>query len=170
LSHCAKCGATLPEDAAYCPCCGASQEAQQVAVSQPQSHRNLSMILVLAGGILGLAFSIFSLAMVPLFVGIMNYHWMTNGLGVLGRYGGYGMMGYPRIGVFFGGVMLLWILLGVTGSILTIYSGLKLGSDFSKASATIAIIGGALLLIAFSWLPALIVLAGSVLAYVGESR
>jgi hypothetical protein len=119
---------------------------------------------------LGLVFSFLSLVMVPAFVGVMNYDWMTNGLGVLGRYGGYGMIGYPRISVFFGGVMLLWVLLGLAGSILAIYGGLKLTSDFSRASATIAIIGGALLLITFSWLPAVVVLAGSVLAYVRESR
>jgi hypothetical protein len=121
---------------------------------------------VLVGGTLGLGSSLFALMMIPFFAGTVNYDWMIRGWSMMGRYGGYGMMGYPRLDLFFGGVMLLWTVFGLIGSIIALYSGLKLRSNYGKVSAAIGIIGGGLLLVAFSWLPALIVLAGSIMAYV----
>jgi hypothetical protein len=166
LGSCVKCGAKLPKYAAYCSTCGASQETRQAVVATTQNHRDLSIILVLAGGTLGSAFSLFALMMIPFFASTVNYDWMIHGWSMMGRYSGYGMMGYPRLGLYFGGVMLLWALFGLIGGILALYSGLKLRSDYGKVSAAVGIIGSILLLITFSWLPGLIALAGSIIAYV----
>ncbi len=162
MAFCVKCGAKMPDGATFCPSCGASQQqAQQVAAPQTRGHRELATALVLIGGVLGLVFALLSLVMISLFAGVVNF-----GLGFMGQYGGFGMMGFPRFGMFVGAMMLLWSGVGIVGALLAIYGGLKLRQDYGKGAATMGIIGGVLLLITFSWLPGLIVLAGSILAYV----
>ena len=91
---------------------------------------------------------------------------MIFGQRMMAEYGGFGVMGYPRFDPLFGGLMLLWSGAGLVGALLAVFSGVKLRRDYAKGSAIIGIIGGVLLLVTFSWLPGLIVLAGSILAYI----
>jgi hypothetical protein len=88
--------------------------------------------------------------------------------GMMRGYGAFGMMGVPQFGMLFGvslAMVMLWFGVGFVGALLAIYSGVKLHQNYSKNCATIGIIGGVLLLITFSWLPGLIVLAAGFLAY-----
>ena len=129
------------------------------------SHRELAMVLILIGGVLGLVFALVSLAMVPFMAGMLGY-----GYGMMWQYGGimdrYGMFGYPRFGLeIMAGVMFVWSLLALVGALLSIYSGLGLRRKYANNIAFIGIVGGVLLLVTFSWLPSLLVLAGSILAY-----
>jgi len=163
LAFCLKCGMKLPEGAAFCPSCGVPQ--QMVATSRAKDHSDLATALVLIGGVLGLLFALFSLVVIPFFARMMGY-----GLGMMGQYGGFGMMGYPRFGMLVGGMMMLWSGVGLVGALLAIYSGVKLRQTYAKSAATVGIVGGVLLLMTFSWLPGLIVLAGSILAYVEYAR
>jgi len=119
----------------------------------------------LIGGILGLVFAVVSLAMVPFMAGILGY-----GYGMVWQFGGfidrYGMFGYPRVGIeIMTGVMFLWSLLALVGAFLSIYSAVRLGRERTRNIAFIGIVGGVLLLVTYSWVPSLMVLAGSILAY-----
>jgi hypothetical protein len=123
------------------------------------------MVLILIGGVLGLLSASVSLTIVPFMAGMLGY-----GYGTMWRFEGimdrFGMFGYPRFGhEIMAGIMLLWSLLGLVGALLSIYSGLGLRRKYANNIAFTGIIGGLLLLLTFSWLPSLLVLAGSVLAY-----
>lgn len=161
MPFCMNCGAKMPDGATFCPSCGAPQQVQRVATAQTKGHRELSTVLVLIGGVLGLVFALASLLVIPLFA-----HIMILGQPMMTQYGGFGMMGYPRFGVLFGGLMLLWSGVGLVGALLAVFSGLKLRRDDAKGPAMIGIVGGVLLLVTFSWIPGLMVLAGSILAYI----
>jgi len=129
------------------------------------SHRKLASVLILIGGLLGLVFGVVSLAMVPFMAGILGY-----GYGMVWQFGGfidrYGMFGYPRVGMgIMTGMMFLWSLLALVGAFLSIYSALRLGRERTRNIAFIGIVGGVLLLVTYSWVPSLMVLAGSILAY-----
>ncbi len=105
----------------------------------------------------------FSLAIISFFAGTMDFAG-----GMMRRYGAIGMMGIPQFGMLFGvslGLVMLWFGVGFVGALLAIFSGLKLHQNYSKNWAAMGIIGGVLLLITFSWIPGLIVLAGGILAY-----
>lgn len=163
MPFCINCGAKLSEGARFCSSCGVSQQAGLVAVAQPKGHRSLAIALVLIGGVLGLVFALFSLAIISFFAGTMDFAG-----GMMRRYGAIGMMGIPQFGMLFGvslGLVMLWFGVGFVGALLAIFSGLKLHQNYSKNWATMGIIGGVLLLITFSWIPGLIVLAGGILAY-----
>jgi hypothetical protein len=121
----------------------------------------LASALVVIGGVLGLVFALVSLLVIPFFAGMMIF-----GQRLMAEYGGFGMIGYPRFGVLFGGLMFVWSGVGLAGALLATYSGFKLRRYYARGAAIIGIIGGVLLLVTFSWLPALMVLAGSILAYV----
>jgi len=130
------------------------------------SHKQLAVVLILIGGVLGLLFAMLSLAMVPFMGGMLGYGYrmMWQYGGIMGR---YGMFGYPRLGLeFMTGVMFVWSLVALLGALLSIYSGLKLRRKYAKNIALIGIVGGVLFLVAFSWFPGLLVLAGAILAYV----
>jgi hypothetical protein len=60
----------------------------------------------------------------------------------------------------------VWSLVALLGALLSIYSGLSLRRKYAKNITIIGIVGGVLLLVAFSWFPGLLVLAGAILAYV----
>ena len=134
-------------------------------VAELSAVRRVALILILIGGITGLLFAIVSLAMVPFMAGILG-----NDYGTIWQYGGlldrYGMVGYPQVGLeIVAEVMFLWSLIALVGGFLSVYSALRLARKFATDFAFIGIVGGVLLLVTFSWLPSLLVLAGSVLAY-----
>jgi hypothetical protein len=126
--------------------------------------KDLGIVLVLIGGIVGLIFASVSLAMVPFMAS-----WMGYGYAIVWQYGGmmvrYAMFGYPDFGhEMMSSVMFVWSVLGLAGALLSIYCGLKLRQGYLWRIAVIGIMGGTLLLFTFSWLPGLSVLAGSVIA------
>jgi hypothetical protein len=130
------------------------------------SLKDLGTVLMLIGGIVGLIFASVSLAMVPFMA-----RWMGYGYAMVWQYGGimvrYAMFGYPDFGLdMMSGVMFVWSLLGLAGALLSIYCGLKLRQRHVKKIAVIGIIGGIILLLTFSWLPAFSVLAGSIMMYI----
>ena len=125
--------------------------------------KDLGVVLVLTGGIIGLIFAFLSLAMVPFMVGWMGYNYA-----IVWQYGGmmvrYAMFGYPDFGhEMMGSVMFVWSMLGLAGALLSIYCGLRLRQRYLWRVALIGIMGAFLLLLTFSWLPGLSVLAGSII-------
>ena len=130
------------------------------------SYTRLAEVLILLGGILGLVIALVSLTMVPFMAGVLGYSY-----GIMWQFGGmmmgtYGIFGYPQFGLaVMSGVMVVWSLLGLAGALLSIFCGLKLRQEHTKNVSFIGSIGGVFLLLTFSWLPGLMVLAGSVLLY-----
>ena len=115
---------------------------------------------------MGLVFAVCSLAMIPFMAGILYY-----GFGMIWQYGEmmgkYGMFGYPQVDLgIIAVVMLAWTMIMFVGAILSIYCSVRLRQDYAKNVAFFGIVGGILLLLTFSWLPALLVLVGSTIAYV----
>ena len=128
-------------------------------------YEGLAKVLILLGGILGLVIALISLIMLPFMAGILGYGygmmWAYGGM-MMGRY----MFGYPQFGLaMMPTVMVVWSFIGLVGALLSTLCGLKLRNEHSKNVALIGSIGGVLLLLTFSWLPGLMVLAGSVLIY-----
>jgi len=122
--------------------------------------------MILLGGTCGLMIASVSLTLVPFMAGILG-----NGYEVMWEYGGmmmgrYGMFGYPQLGLtMMATVMLVWSLLGLVGALLSILCGLRLRHEHTKNVVFMGLTGGVLLLLTFSWLPGLVVLAGSFLLY-----
>ena len=118
------------------------------------------------GGILGLAISVISITLVPFMAGVMGY-----GYGVMWWYGGmmmnrYGMFGYPQVGLdMVPVVMAIWSLFRLIGGSLAVYCAVKLRSGYTMNVIFVGVIGGIFLLLSFSWLASILVLAGSILLY-----
>ena len=118
------------------------------------------------GGILGLAISVISLTLVPFMAGVMGY-----GYGVMWWYGGmmmdkYFMFGYPQVSLdMVPVVMVIWSLFGLIGGSLAVYCAMKLRSGYTMNMIFVGAIGGIFLLLSFSWLASLLVLAGSIFLY-----
>ena len=118
------------------------------------------------GGILGLAISVISLTLVPFMAGVMGY-----GYGVMWWYGGmmmdkYFMFGYPQVSLdMVPVVMVIWSLFGLIGGSLAVCCAVKLRSGYSMNMIFVGAIGGIFLLLSFSWLASLLVLAGSIFLY-----
>lgn len=118
------------------------------------------------GGILGLVISLISLSMVPFMASLLGY-----GYGVIWQYGGmmmgkYDLFGYPQFGLdIMPSVMTIWSLLGLVGGSLSVFCGLRMRRSHTSNMIFICAIGGVLLLLSFSWLPSLMVLAGSLLLH-----
>ncbi|MGA2783362.1 MAG: hypothetical protein ABSF09_01500 [Candidatus Bathyarchaeia archaeon] len=129
-------------------------------------HKDLAIILILIGGILGLLFALFALVLVLFIAGIASYGYLTVWLyGVF--VARYGMFGYPDFGSsLMTEVMFVWSLLGLVGSGLSIYCGLTLRVKWGRNVVFIGLVGGFLLLLAFSWLSSLLVLGGAILGYI----
>ena len=102
--------------------------------------------------------------MVPFMASLLGY-----GYGVIWHYGGmimgkYGLFGYPQFGLdIMPSVMTVWSLLGLVGGSLSVFCGLRLRRRHASNMIFICAIGGVLLLVSFSWLASLMVLAGSLL-------
>jgi len=130
------------------------------------SYHRFARILIVLGGILGLAISLMSLSMVPFMASLLG-----GGYGVIWQYGGmimgkYDLFAYPQFGLdMMAGVMTIWSLLGLVGGSLSLFCGLRLRRRHTSNMIFICAIGGVLLLLSFSWLPSLLVLAGSLLLH-----
>ena len=122
----------------------------------------------MVGGTLGLVSAMTAFTMNPFMAGLMGTEYAT-----IWQYGGmigkYGMFGYPEFGLaVMTEVMFVWSLIGLAGAVLSIYCGIKLQQNWTRDVAFIGLEGGFLLLLTFSWLPSLLVLAGAALAYVEQ--
>lgn len=126
---------------------------------------NTAIILILIGGSLGFVFTLGSFATGLFMAGILGYEY-----GAMWEYGSminrYGFFGYPQLELdMMNNVIFVWSLLGFAGSMLSMTCGLKLRNNYSNSVVFVGLIGGVLMLLAYSWLSALMVLAGSMLAY-----
>lgn len=106
--------------------------------------------------------------MVPVMAGMITY-----GYGTVWRYSAimstYGMFGYPEFEpVYLTTVMSMWNLVGLVGTLLSIYCGIKLRKKWVRNVTFIGLVGGVLLLLTFSWLSSLLVLTGSILACIEQ--
>lgn len=129
-------------------------------------HKDLAIILILIGGILGLLLALVALVLVLFIADIASYGYL-----IVSQYGvlmaRYGMIGYPEFGSsLMTEVMFAWSLLGLAGSVLSIYCGLTLRKKWERNVVFTGLVGGFILLLAFSWLPSLLVLGGAILGYI----
>lgn len=129
-------------------------------------HKDLASTLILLGGSLGFIFVLISLLMALFMAGMISY-----GYGTVLRYGvlisAFGMFGYPEFEpAYLTAVMAVWSLIGLVGTLLSIYCGIRLRKNEGGNVAFLGLVGGVLLLMAFSWLSSLLVLVGSILTYV----
>jgi hypothetical protein len=109
--------------------------------------------------------------MIPFMAGILGF-----GYGMMWQYGGmmmvkYDLFGYPQFGLdMMPGVMTIWSLLGLFGGSLSVCFGLRRERHNTRNLTFVSTIGGVLLLLSFSWLPSLMVLAGSILLYFEQAQ
>ena len=125
------------------------------------SIRLLMTVMIILGGVLGLFFGMISFLSTSLMANIMSYGYATvwQYASMLGQ---LGMIGYPGLGVALHQIMVLWSILSLTGAILATYGGIRLARTLDPTAISLSFLGGILLLLAFSWLPAIIVIASSI--------
>jgi len=75
--------------------------------------------------------------------------------------GKYGMIGYPGLGVALYQIMVFWSVLSLAGAIVATCAGISVARSLSLKAILLSVLGGILLLLTFSWVPAFIVIAGS---------
>ena len=128
-------------------------------------HKDLAIILILIGGILGFLLALVALVLVLFIAGIASYGYLiVSQYGALAR---YGMFGYPEFGSsLMTEVMFVWSLLGLVGSVLSIYCGLTLRKKWGRNVVFTGLVGGFILLLTFSWLSSFLVLGGAILGYI----
>ena len=129
-------------------------------------HKDLAIILILIGGILGFLLALVALVLVLFIAGIASYGYlMVSQYGVL--MARYGMFGYPEFGSsLMTEVMFVWSLLGLVGSVLSIYCGLTLRKKWGRNVVFTGLVGGFILLLTLSWLSSFLVLGGAILGYI----
>ena len=125
------------------------------------SVRSLLICMIILGGVLGLFFSIISFLSTSMMANIMGYEFATvwQYASMLGQ---FGMIGYPSLGVGLYQIMVLWSVLSLTGASLAACGGIWLARTFDSKAISLSFMGGILLLLAFVWLPAIIVIVSSI--------
>ncbi|MGQ9544024.1 MAG: zinc ribbon domain-containing protein [Candidatus Bathyarchaeia archaeon] len=150
MVYCVKCGAEVPEGAGYCPKCGL-----QVTVTPAVGGRDssgLGGVLILAGGLLAIIFSIASLLFMHLLRGFPS-GWM----GMHMMWGGW-----------FVGFMTVRASVSLVLGLVAVYSYSKIVRGDLKVGGIIAVVAGVLMLVTMSWLPGVMVLIGGVLCHASK--
>lgn len=153
MRFCAKCGEELPEGAEFCPKCGARVAA--LVKAERKDYSGAGGVLILIGGVLAIAFSIFFLTFTPFWRMMM---------GMRGIWGGWPFP-WARFAVTFMAVRaLVSIILGAVA----IYAYNKARKGEFKGGGLIAIVTAVIMLITMSWLPGILTLIGGILCYASE--
>jgi hypothetical protein len=160
MAFCAKCGAEIPEGAGFCPKCG----TQVGVLSKPekQDYSGIGGALMLVGGILAVVSSIFPLAFVPLWSGMMK-GWME----MFGMWSTRGMPFWPVLD------WVIWFIvaraaISVVLGIVAIYAYTRVRAGEIKTGGTIATILGVIMLVTMGWLSGIITLVGGILCYTSK--
>jgi len=116
--------------------------------------------MIICGGVLGLFFGIISFLSTPLMANTLGHGYVSvwQYASLLGK---YGMIGYPGLGVALYQIMVYWSVLSLAGAISATCGGISVARSLSLKAILLSVLGGIALLLAFSWLPAFIVIAGS---------
>jgi len=119
-----------------------------------------SAFMIICGGVLGLFFGVISFLSTSLMANILGNGYVSvwQYAGLLGK---YGMIGYPGLGVALYQIMLFWSVMSLAGAFLAICGGISVVRSQSRKATLLSVLSGILLLLTFSWLPAVLVLAGS---------
>ena len=115
--------------------------------------------LMILGGFLGLFLATISFLSVPLMANVMKFSYATvwQYASLMGR---YGMIGYPDFGVDLNEIMLPWSVLSLAGAFFATCGGLRIARRVTLTNELLVAAGAVLLLLTFSWIPALMVIAG----------
>ena len=116
--------------------------------------------MIICGGVLGLFFGIISFLSTPLMANTLG-HGYVSVWQYASLFGKYGMIGYPGLGVALYQIMVYWSVLSLAGAISATCGGISVARSLSLKAILLSVLGGIALLLAFSWLPAFIVIAGS---------
>lgn len=156
MVHCMKCGTEIPEGAVHCLRCGL--KVGDLPKSEGYDYSGVGGVLILAGGILSIVFSLIPLFLIQL--------WM----GGLSRWMGMHMM-WDRwmmpsaIGGWIVGFMIVGALTSLVLGVIAIYSYSKVRRGSLRTGGTIAIVVGIIMMVAMNWLPGIMVLIGGVLCH-----
>ncbi|HXY82934.1 MAG TPA: hypothetical protein VEH56_04375 [Candidatus Saccharimonadales bacterium] len=120
-------------------------------------HRS-AVTLVIVGGVLGFFFGAISFLSAPMMGNALGpgYGVVLQFASLLGR---YGLIGYPELGIRLNEIMTFWSLISLTGATLALIGGYMGARSLKSRADLVALLGGILLLLTFSWLPALLVIA-----------
>jgi hypothetical protein len=120
-------------------------------------HR-LAVTLVVVGGVLGFFFGAISFLSAPMMGNTLGpgYAAVLQFASLLGH---YGLIGYPELGIGLNQIMTFWSLISLTGASLALIGGFMVARSLKSQANLVALLGGILLLLTFSWLPALLVIA-----------
>ena len=156
-----KCGAEIPEGAEFCQKCGTKVG---IMATEKTDYSKTGGTLTLIGGILAIVFSLFPLAFMSMWGGMMG-GWM----GDMGRWGGMdGGWNMPMMLGWIRGFAIIGAIVSIVLGILAILAWQRVKGGAVKSGGTIAIIVGVLMLITMSWLPGILTLIGGVLCYTSK--
>lgn len=158
MAFCRNCGTELPEGANFCPGCGAKAAVEVRTVKADYS--GVGAALVLVGGILALASSVFPLLVMPFFL-FMRVKWSS----MVGR-GWEPGWSWP-IGLWnvFAGLMVVGFVVAIIAGIVSIYAYTRVRTGEVKEGGLTALVMGAIMLITVNWLPGIITILGGALCY-----
>lgn len=123
------------------------------------SSRKIALQLIVLGGVIGLILAVISILSVSLMADVLGYGYVSvwQYAALMGR---FGMIGYPEFGGDLNEIMLSWGIMSMVGALLAIYGGFRAVRSATRNSHLLAMIGGVLLLMSFSWIPAFMVIVG----------
>lgn len=118
----------------------------------------LAVTFVVVGGVLGFFFGAISFLSAPMMGNALGpgYVAVLRFASLLGR---YGLIGYPDLGLGLNQIMTFWSLVSLLGASLALFGGFTIARPLKSHAVLVALFGGILLLLTFSWLPALLVIA-----------
>ena len=122
--------------------------------------RLTAAFMIICGGVLGLFFGVISFLSTSLMANTLGYGYV-NVWQYASLFGKYGMIGYPGLGVVLYQIMVFWSVLSLAGAIVAMCGGISVARSLSLKAILLSVLGGILLLLTFSWVPAFIVIAGS---------
>ncbi len=154
MAFCVKCGKRTPKGAEFCPKCGI-----EVAISPKHKKSNYSGVggtLILVGGILSIIFSIFPLAFIFLWGGMME-KWV----GMPGMWNKWSMP--PTIWGWIIEFMIIGAIISIVLGIVALYAYSRVRSGAVKTGGAIAIVLGIIMLITMNWITGIMTLIGGIL-------
>ncbi|HMK84016.1 MAG TPA: hypothetical protein VK503_09885 [Candidatus Bathyarchaeia archaeon] len=119
--------------------------------------------MIICGGVLGLFFGLISFLSTSPMATELGYGYVNvwQYASLLGK---YGMIGYPGLGVALYQTMVFWSILSLAGAIVAMCGGISMARSLSRKAILFSVLGGILLLLTFLWVPAFIVIAGSLVS------
>mgnify|MGYP001031566544 CR=1 FL=1 len=158
MGFCRNCGAELPDGANFCSRCGA-KVAVKVGVVKAD-YSGVGAVLVLVGGILAVAFSVFTLLVMPFFL-FMGMGWSS----IMGRQWELVWSWPTGLWSVFAGLIIVGFVVAIIAGIVSIFAYTRVRAGEVKEGGLAALVTGAIMLITMNWFPGVITILGGALCY-----